>query len=648
MRVDGRGAGAVAPSPARGAPASRSGPRPARAGARRPRAVRVSPRRQLVTIGLVGIALHLVLVGTAMDALREVNDAHEDVERITAAQADFQEADMAHDAMRAHVQTLMLPASGVPEAGGLAAVDAEVDRFMRFLRQVDPVELPADIEKALADVRPVQERYAAEVVALSRAAAADPVAAGASLPALLATFDELTLRQGAITDAMARESRERQAASVAAENQVERNLLSSAAAALVGMLGLTVLLHRLGGTLAATLARERGVAESLQRRLLPDRLPDVPGVRLAARYVPGAVGSQVGGDWYDVIPLPSGEIGLVMGDVVGHDLDAAADMGQLRNALRACAADGAPPDEVLQQLNRLCLQQDLGGMATLLYAVLDPVLGTLRMANAGHYPPLLVTADGGRFLESDACPPVGAIREVRYTSALHRLPAGSLLVLYTDGLIERRDVAVEEGMSRLERLVHTPVDGDGLEGLCDAVLDGMLADLPSDDDVALLTVVPQALLGPHLDLVLPAEADQLAVLRRTLERWLVEAGASDAEVYEITVACSEATTNAIEHAYGPVRADVEVVCDVDAEGWVTLTVRDWGQWREARGRDRGRGVGLIHGLMDEAEVLHGARGTQVLMRRRLERAVPAPSSTAPPAPAEAEAPVPQAAHGVGA
>ena len=108
-----------------------------------------------------------------------------------------------------------------------------------------------------------------------------------------------------------------------------------------------------------------------------------------------------------MVPLPGGRVGLVMGDVVGHDLRAAADMGQLRNALRACAADGAPPAEVLHALNRLCVSQELGDMATVLYAVLDPVQGVVEVANAGHLPPLLVTADESCYLESAPSPPVG-------------------------------------------------------------------------------------------------------------------------------------------------------------------------------------------------------------------------------------------------
>jgi anti-sigma regulatory factor (Ser/Thr protein kinase) len=304
-------------------------------------------------------------------------------------------------------------------------------------------------------------------------------------------------------------------------------------------------------------------------------------------------------------------------------------MGQLRNALRALAADGAAPHTVLESLNRLCVHQGLGGMATVLYAVLDPVVGTLRVANAGHYPPLLVHAGQRVFLESEPCPPVGAVREASFTSTVHHLPAGSLLVLYTDGLVERRDDAVEHGMSRLADLVESP-DVQDLESLCDGLLSGMLGGSPPQDDVAVLAVTAEARLGSHLDFTIPAQAEQLAVLRRTLERWLTEAGATDEEVYEITVACSEATTNAIEHAYGPGRAEVEVVCSVE-DGRVAVSVRDWGQWRDARGRDRGRGLYLMRELMDDVEVTHGDRGTLVAMRRRLAAATPgaAGAGTAP-------------------
>ncbi|WP_298460520.1 SpoIIE family protein phosphatase [uncultured Cellulomonas sp.] len=579
-----------------------------------------APRRQMVAIGLAGMVLPIVLVGTALDALEDVEAAHDDVGRITDAQAHFQDADMAHDALIADAYRLLRsdrPAAGNPGA----EVDRDVEAYLGFLAEVDDVpELPDQVTALLSAIRPQQEQYATTATRLRALATTDPVAARAVLDDLDRQYEALTTVQASVTDAMASEADQRQRGADAARAHVRWRVVSAALAAVVAMLGLTLLLGRLGGALGRTLARERGVAESLQRSLLPDRLPHVPGVDLAARYQPGAVGTEVGGDWYDVVPLPSGEVGLVMGDVVGHDLEAAASMGQLRNALRACAAEGADPHTVLERLNRLCLQQDLGSMATVLYAVLDPVLGTVRMASAGHYPPLLVCEDGAdrlrtaEFLEPEPHPPIGAVREVQYVTTVHRLPPGSLLLLYTDGLVESRDLPVADGMARLRELAAVPVGTP--DETCDALLTGMLGGRPPQDDVALLAVAPCARLGSQLRLVLPAHAEQLAVLRRTLERWLTEAGASDPEVFEITVACSEATTNAIEHAYGPGRADVEVTCQA-TDGLVRLTVRDWGHWREARGRDRGRGLSLMRELMDDVVVTHGERGTHVELTRRL-------------------------------
>jgi anti-sigma regulatory factor (Ser/Thr protein kinase) len=303
-----------------------------------------------------------------------------------------------------------------------------------------------------------------------------------------------------------------------------------------------------------------------------------------------------------------------MGDVVGHDLQAAAAMGQLRNALRACAADGDAPEIVLERLNRLCVQQGLGDMATVLYGVLDPVAGRLRLASAGHYPPLLVSEHDRCFLDTEPRPPIGAVREVKYTSSVHDLPADSLLLLYTDGLVERGGTDVEEGLARLRALVG-PLSDDGLEVVCDQILTGMLGE-GQPDDVALLAVATQAVLGADMELMWPAEAERLGSLRRVLDRWLVEVGANEEEVYDVTVACSEAVTNAIEHAYGPGRADVGILFHAQ-HGVVTITVRDWGQWREARGRDRGRGLSLMSALMDEVDVNHAATGTRVTMTRSL-------------------------------
>jgi anti-sigma regulatory factor (Ser/Thr protein kinase) len=141
---------------------------------------------------------------------------------------------------------------------------------------------------------------------------------------------------------------------------------------------------------------------------------------------------------------------------------------------------------------------------------------------------------------------------------------------------------------------------------------------PADDDLALLLVAPQATLGSAVEVTWPASAERLVLLRHLLERWLAEVGAQEDEVYDVLVACSEAATNAIEHAYGPANADFRVTCTAE-DGGVTVVVRDWGQWREPRGRDRGRGLGLMEGLMDDVQVSHSTSGTEVRLHRRLEQ-----------------------------
>jgi anti-sigma regulatory factor (Ser/Thr protein kinase) len=146
----------------------------------------------------------------------------------------------------------------------------------------------------------------------------------------------------------------------------------------------------------------------------------------------------------------------------------------------------------------------------------------------------------------------------------------------------------------------------------------MLDEQASDDDVALLLVAPQAVLGPHVEVTWPAKAERLQLLRHLLERWLAEVGAEDDEVYDVLVASSEAATNAVEHAYGPSQAEFRVECTAH-DGGVTVVVRDWGQWREPRGRDRGRGLGLMEGLMDEVKVSHSPSGTEVRLHRQLRR-----------------------------
>jgi PAS domain S-box-containing protein len=370
-------------------------------------------------------------------------------------------------------------------------------------------------------------------------------------------------------------------------------------------------------------ARELGIVETLQRSLLPESLPQVPGVLTAARYMPGGPGADVGGDWYDAIALDGGRLGLAMGDVVGHGIGAAALMGQLRNALRAYALDGNSPAQVVEKLDRMMQNLEAGRMATLVYMVIAPDLGSVEFASAGHLPPLVLGPDGtATYLEGGRTLPLGVLPSAEYPQAYAELEPGSTIVLYTDGLVEERGVSIDRGLDMLKAAVSGGPKEP--EALCDHIVSTLLADRRATDDIAMLTVrtVPMSAERLHLDL--PTNPKALGTLRRTVGRWLEPLGATSVESNDIQVSCHEACSNAMEHGY----RFREAIIDVDAEfdgSEVLLTIADSGGWREKRDSDRGRGLDLIRALMDEVEVSPGDGGTTVRMRKRLADPVALPN-----------------------
>jgi PAS domain S-box-containing protein len=372
--------------------------------------------------------------------------------------------------------------------------------------------------------------------------------------------------------------------------------------------------------------RELGIVETLQRSLLPERLPQVPGLLTSAKYMPGGKGADVGGDWYDAIPLDGGRLGLAMGDVVGHGLGAAALMGQLRNALRAYALDGASPGVVVEKLDRMVQSLEAGRMATLLYMVIEPDLGSITLASAGHLPPLVLPPEGEPFyLEGGRTLPLGVMPSIEYPEATFDLEAGSTLVMYTDGLVEERGASIDAGLDTLkEAVAEGPDDPDEL---CDHIVARLLADRPATDDIAVLAVrtVPMSAERLHLDL--PTNPKSLATLRRTLGRWLESLGATRVESNDVQVACHEACSNAMEHAYRFREANIEVDGAFDGDE-VTITVSDKGAWRDKRDSDRGRGLDLMRALMDSVEVVPGETGTIVRMQKRLTRPSPVAAAEA--------------------
>jgi anti-sigma regulatory factor (Ser/Thr protein kinase) len=358
--------------------------------------------------------------------------------------------------------------------------------------------------------------------------------------------------------------------------------------------------------------REHRIAETLQRSLLPDRLPEIPGVLLAARYVPASADMEVGGDWYDVVQLPSGKVGLAIGDVAGHGLRAASTMGQLRMGLRAYALEEPSPAKVVSRLDRLVSQLLVSEIVTLVYLVLDLESGMVQLANAGHPPPLVVGGEGKTsYLEEGSGSPLGCDADPPVETSFRLVP-GSTLLLFTAGLVEKRGVSIQEGLERLETLAadcEQPV-----ETFCDRLLGSMVKGVISDD-VALLAIRPVPLAGGSL-LQVPAEPRMLAPLRQTLRRWLREIDAAPPVANDILIACGEVCANVIQHAYGAKEGLLEIGLDL-SDGTAEVTVRDHGCWRPSSGIHGGHGLPLIRELMESVEVRSGPEGTVVRMRRRI-------------------------------
>jgi serine phosphatase RsbU (regulator of sigma subunit)/anti-sigma regulatory factor (Ser/Thr protein kinase) len=360
--------------------------------------------------------------------------------------------------------------------------------------------------------------------------------------------------------------------------------------------------------------QERGIAKTLQENLLPDRLPDIPTVKAWPAYEAGGDG-DVGGDWYEVIELPGGRVGLAIGDVVGRGVRAAAMMGHLRMALRAYALETDSPALVAERMTRFARTLDGDQMCTCIYAVLDPASGRLCCANAGHPPPLVLTSDGrASFIAGRPGLPLGVSGRTEYAEAVVELEPGATLLLYTDGLVEKRGEAIDVGLERLRSVAaEAPLDP---KALCKRVLDSLIEGT-ADDDVALLAVqtMPQ---DDSLDLTLPAEPRALGPLRRRLGAWLQHTGATRDESYDIVLATCEAAANAIEHAYGPGGAEFGVTARASGSD-VVIDVHDGGAWRERREARRGRGLVVMRVVMDDVSVKSDDGGTNVRLRRRLER-----------------------------
>ncbi|MET9498330.1 SpoIIE family protein phosphatase [Streptomyces sp. NPDC006552] len=380
-----------------------------------------------------------------------------------------------------------------------------------------------------------------------------------------------------------------------------------------------LLLSLLAGHLAQGLARahqidqQRETAIALQRAILgPSHLP----AGFAVRYEPATQPLEVGGDWYDTVTLPDSRIGIVVGDCVGRGLEAASVMGQLRSACRALLLQDASPAQTLRALDQFAAGVPGAMCTTVFCAVLNSETGQLTYSSAGHPPGILVHPDGARQLLEDGRSLPLAVRPGNpRPEATCILPARSTLLLYTDGLVERRRRPLSAGIDQA---------GEALQDGRNTAVDELATDVMSrlapadgyDDDVALLLYRHPA----PLEMSFPAESAQLAPVRKALRGWLDQCDLPPRTVQNILVAAGEACANAIEHGHRDAPGDTVYF---RAEAYVDnlhLTIADTGRWQTPqpeRNAHRGRGMGLMRALMHHVTVTPGPAGTTVDMHTRI-------------------------------
>ncbi len=368
---------------------------------------------------------------------------------------------------------------------------------------------------------------------------------------------------------------------------------------------------------------EQVIAETLQRSVLPVSLPRVDGVQMSARYLPGSVHFDVGGDWFDAISLPDGKLGLVVGDVVGKGVQAAASMSQLRNAIRAFSVERLKPPSVLARLNRLANDVLDTAFATVVYLVLDPAKGVCRLSSAGHPPPIVAYPDGRiELLEGGRGLPLGTGLASKYRQETVELPAGTVLLLYTDGLVERRGQSIDDGFDAVVRaLRESPTDPDRL---LEHVLDTVVGSGERGDDIALLAARLLPVAPRRLDLTVTAHLRSMDLIRDAMRTWLGGAPLDRSATEDVVLATWEACANGIEHAVNPSGELLSVSAELEHDR-VRVVVEDTGTWAPPSGRDdRGLGLPLIGALSTSVDVARTTTGTTMTIERAF---TPEPATT---------------------
>lgn len=369
-----------------------------------------------------------------------------------------------------------------------------------------------------------------------------------------------------------------------------------------------------GLTRAQQIDQQRRTALALQRSILGPS--DLSG-GFAVRYEPAARPLEVGGDWYDTTALPDGRIGIVVGDCVGRGLKAATIMGQLRSACRALLLQDPRPDQVLSALDHFAAGIPGALCTTVFCGVLDPNSGHLVYSSAGHPPGVLVRPDGTvDLLDQGRSTPLAVRPGHPRPSAEYTVPARATLLLYTDGLVERRGRSLTEGIEQAAETVQGGRD-TGIEELASRIMATLSPVGGYDDDVALLVYRHPA----PLDMAFPAEAGQLAPVRHALRDWLHRCDVPPHTAQGVLVAAGEACANAVEHGHRDNPGETVRLRAETRAGGMSLTVTDSGRWKtpdpEANPH-RGRGLTLMRAMMQHVTIAPGPEGTTVEMNTRID------------------------------
>jgi serine phosphatase RsbU (regulator of sigma subunit)/anti-sigma regulatory factor (Ser/Thr protein kinase) len=358
--------------------------------------------------------------------------------------------------------------------------------------------------------------------------------------------------------------------------------------------------------------RERRLAQILQTALLPTKLPQTPGRAYHAAYVPASNEADVGGDWYDAFPLADGSIALSIGDVAGHGLDAAVIMGEVRQTFRVAAMHMRDPSAVLDLANQLLLARHEPIMVTAIFGIYDGK--TFTYGSAGHPPPILATESG----DVDRLPteglPLGIEPNRTRRAWTITIPPSSLLVLYTDGLIEfTRDVT--EGEKLLTQAIRDEVkshSGNPALSIRHRVLDNR----QSSDDVAILTLSVGDCVVKELDLTYSAVPVAASLVRQSISKLAQGLDLSADQTFALQVAVGEAVSNVIEHAYLRTPGSFAVRITLDKEE-LHVRIEDEGRWRPARQEGRGYGLCIVRSLMSNVEVNLSSGGTTLIFTHNL-------------------------------